>query len=143
MSIEGVPSLTVVRVFWLSLITSTGSGLVPSLHQLLMNASLCPAQWFSTFLMLGPFNTSRCGHPPNHKIILLLLHNCNFATDMNCNLKSDMQPQRGCYPQVESHCSCRILLCIISSCGRNSNTKFYGPGRSSFLTLRCWDMPLH
>ena len=26
------------------------------------------------------------GGDPNHKIILLLLYNCNFATVMNCNV---------------------------------------------------------
>jgi hypothetical protein len=41
-------------------------------------------QWFSTFLMLGPFNTApHVVVNPNHKIILLLLQNRNFATVMN------------------------------------------------------------
>jgi hypothetical protein len=30
--------------------------------------------------------SSCCGDPPNHKIISLLLHNCNFATAMNHNV---------------------------------------------------------
>jgi hypothetical protein len=41
-------------------------------------------QWFLTFLMLWPFNT--IPHDvvtPNHKIILLLLHYCNFTIIMN------------------------------------------------------------
>lgn len=43
-------------------------------------------QWFSTFL-LRPFNEVPqvvVISPPNHKIILMLLHNCHFATAMNC-----------------------------------------------------------
>ena len=41
-------------------------------------------QWFSTFLILRPFNTvPHLVVTPNHKIILLLIHNCNFATVMN------------------------------------------------------------
>ena len=33
-----------------------------------------------------PYSSSCCGDPPpNHKIILLILHNCNFATVMNYN----------------------------------------------------------
>jgi hypothetical protein len=41
-------------------------------------------QWFSTFLMLQP---SCCGDlpSPNHKLILLLCHNYNFASVMNHN----------------------------------------------------------
>ena len=30
--------------------------------------------------------SSSCCRDPNHKIISLLLHNCNFATVMNCNV---------------------------------------------------------
>jgi hypothetical protein len=45
------------------------------------------SQGFPTFLMLGPFNTApHVAVTPNHKIILLLLHNCNFATVMNCDV---------------------------------------------------------
>lgn len=41
-------------------------------------------QWFSTPLMLVPFNTGpHVVVIPNHKVISLLLHNCNFATVMN------------------------------------------------------------
>ena len=44
-------------------------------------------QWFSTFLMLRPFNTvPHVVVTSNHKIISLLLHNCNFATVMNYNV---------------------------------------------------------
>ena len=38
-------------------------------------------QWFSAFLMLPHFDNT-CDNP-NHKIILLLLCNCNLATAMN------------------------------------------------------------
>ena len=45
--------------------------------------------WFSTFLMLWPFNiVPPVAVTPNHKIILLRLHKCDFATIMNHN---DMQ----------------------------------------------------
>ena len=41
-------------------------------------------QWFSTFLILWPFNTvPHVVVTPNHKIILLRLYNCNFASGMN------------------------------------------------------------
>ena len=30
--------------------------------------------------------SSLCGDSPNHKIILLLFYNCNFATVMNCSV---------------------------------------------------------
>ena len=43
-------------------------------------------QWLSTFLMLRPFNTVPHVVVINHKIILLLLHNCNFDTFMNRNI---------------------------------------------------------
>jgi hypothetical protein len=44
-------------------------------------------QWFSTFLMPWPFNIVPCVVTTfSHKIILLLLHNCNFTTVMNCNI---------------------------------------------------------
>ena len=44
-------------------------------------------QCFSTFLMLQPFNTVlHVVVTPNHTIISLLFHNCNFATVMNCNV---------------------------------------------------------
>jgi hypothetical protein len=41
-------------------------------------------QWFSTFLTLTPFNAvPHVVVTPNHKVILLLLHNCIFATVMS------------------------------------------------------------
>ena len=44
-------------------------------------------QWFSTFLVLQPFNTvSHVVVTPNHNIISLLLYNCNFATIVNYNV---------------------------------------------------------
>lgn len=45
-------------------------------------------QQFSTFLMTPPFNSSSCHGDPSHKIILMLFHNCNFATNMNHNVKT-------------------------------------------------------
>ena len=44
-------------------------------------------QWFSTSLMLQPFNTiPYIVVNPNFKIMLLLLHNYNFVTFMNLNV---------------------------------------------------------
>lgn len=62
--------------------------------------------------MPGPFNTV----PPvvvalNHKVILLLLHNCSFATVMNRNTNifyaGDLirNPHGACNPQDEKHYS--------------------------------------
>ena len=43
--------------------------------------------WVSTFLILQLLNTvSHVVVNPNHKIISLLLHNCNFATVVNHNV---------------------------------------------------------
>jgi hypothetical protein len=45
-------------------------------------------QWFSTFLMLQPFNAAPYSvlMIPNYKIILLLLHNYKFAMNHNENM---------------------------------------------------------
>jgi len=52
---------------------------------LTLNPSQIVNQWFSTFLMLLPFNTvPHVRVMPNHKTISMLLHNHNFATVMNC-----------------------------------------------------------
>jgi hypothetical protein len=52
-------------------------------------------EWFSTFLMMGPFNTvPHVAVTPNHKTTLLLLHNCNFVNVIT----------RGCNPQVKNRC---------------------------------------
>jgi hypothetical protein len=62
--------------------------------------------------------------PLKIKLFLLLLHNCNIDTFMNCNLnicvfwwpwvtpvKGTFNPQRGCNPQIEKHCSpVRLIL---------------------------------
>jgi hypothetical protein len=48
---------------------------------------LCSKQWFSTVLMLQPFNTvSSCCGNPNHKTVSLLCHNCKFTTVENCDV---------------------------------------------------------
>lgn len=63
-------------------------------------------QWFSTFLMLWPFNIvpyAGVTPPPNPKIILLLFHNYNFATGINRNVNIR-------YAGDLSHCS--ILSCL-------------------------------
>lgn len=45
-------------------------------------------QWSSTFLRLGLFNiVPHVVVTPSHKIMSLLLHNCNLATVMNHNVK--------------------------------------------------------
>jgi hypothetical protein len=47
---------------------------------------------------------------PNHKIISLLLHSCNFAPVMDCDVNIlyagylICDPKRGHGPQVENHC---------------------------------------
>lgn len=43
-------------------------------------------QWVSAFQMLSAFKTvAHVVMTPSHKIILLLSHNCDFATIMNHN----------------------------------------------------------
>ena len=56
--------------------------------------------------MLRPFNTvPHVVVTPNDKIIPLLLHNCNFATNINHNV--NIWPCGGCNPQVEKLWSSR------------------------------------
>jgi hypothetical protein len=45
-------------------------------------------QWFSTFLMLQPFNTAPHGvvTPPTIRLFLLRLRSCNFATVVSHNV---------------------------------------------------------
>ena len=69
-------------------------------------------QGFSAFLMLWPFSTVLYAVVTlDHKVILLLLHNCNFTTVMNCNVNVwdtgylICDSQRGRDPQVENCCS--------------------------------------
>jgi hypothetical protein len=46
-----------------------------------------PEQWFLAFPMLRLFNTvPQVVVTPNHKIISLLPHNCNFAAVVNRNV---------------------------------------------------------
>ena len=57
------------------------------LYRLCCSTQVQLVQWFSTFLMLRPFNAApHVVVTPNHKIIALMLHNCNFATVMNHNV---------------------------------------------------------
>ena len=52
-----------------------------------LHLQILVVRWFSTFLMLCPFNTvPHVMVTPNHNIILLLLHNYNFATIMSHNV---------------------------------------------------------
>ena len=47
-------------------------------------SSIPPWQWFSAFLTLWLFNTvPHVAVIPDHKIILLMLHTCSFATVLN------------------------------------------------------------
>ena len=71
------------------------SGTLTLLHLHFFPRSLCPGlelrmrleQWFSTFLMLWPFSTVPYVMViPTVTGFLLLLHNCNFATVMDCNI---------------------------------------------------------
>jgi hypothetical protein len=56
-------------------------------YSLRCGSSDSPEQQFSASLKLQHFNTDPpVVMIPNHKIILLLLHNCNFATVMNHNV---------------------------------------------------------
>ena len=74
--------------------------------------------WLSTSLMLFPFNTvPHVVVTPNHKIFLLLHHNCTFAIVRNhststCGfwwswatpVSGPFDLQRGCDPQIEICC---------------------------------------
>ena len=49
----------------------------------------CLGHGFSTSQMLWPFNTVlHVVVTASHKIALLLLHNCNFATVMSCHVNN-------------------------------------------------------
>jgi hypothetical protein len=89
--------------------------------------------WFSTFVMVWPFNAvPHVWWPLTIELFSLLLHNSNFATAMSHHVNiclfqwaqmkglNDPPPQRACYPQVES----------IWSRGRCSRVS---PSGSSFL----------
>ena len=52
--------------------------LLPANEEALMK-QLLAGQWYSTFLMLQLFNVVPQVMNPNHRIIFLLLHNCNFS----------------------------------------------------------------
>jgi hypothetical protein len=77
-------------------LSCTGSIIYPVLYpwlfysKVLIQIPFPVHHWFSIFLMLWPFNTVPllcCGDPPpKHKIISLLLHNCNFVAVMNHNI---------------------------------------------------------
>jgi hypothetical protein len=49
------------------------------------SSSLPLRQWFSSFLRQRPFNIIPYD-PLTLKLFLLLLHNCKFATVINCNV---------------------------------------------------------
>jgi hypothetical protein len=69
---------TQLFVQWCLVVSSCHSGCLNPLEQ-----------WFSTFLVLQLFNTvphAVVTLPTHRKIILLLLHNCNFASVMNHNV---------------------------------------------------------
>jgi hypothetical protein len=57
---------------------------LPGQLQPTVPSACCLEQWFSTFLILWTLNiVLRVVVIPSRKIVLLLLHNCNFATVMN------------------------------------------------------------
>jgi hypothetical protein len=57
------------------------------MFMLVLFVLLRPRAAFLAFLMLWPFNTvPHVVVTPNHDIIWLLLHNCNFSTIMNHNI---------------------------------------------------------
>ena len=73
-------------------------------------AVTCKAWWFSTFLILRPFNTVPCvvvTPPPTLEFFLLVCHECNFATVVNWKYLMVLSgpcervicPQRGHNPQ--------------------------------------------
>lgn len=69
-------------------------------------------QRFSTFLTIQLFNTvPHVVVGPNHNMIFIAPHNCNFAPVMNCNANPwyaghrMYDPQGGCDPRVEDDCS--------------------------------------
>lgn len=63
-------------------------------------------QWFSTFLTLQPFNAIHVVMTHSHKIIMLL-HNCNFATVINYNTNIlEIEACQCCLnQQIENCCS--------------------------------------
>jgi hypothetical protein len=68
---------------------------IPSIRTVLMHSQslhIHLKQLFPTFRVLWPFHTAPYAViTPNHKTILLLFHNYNFATIVNCNVNiSDM-----------------------------------------------------
>jgi hypothetical protein len=90
-----------------------------SAQVLQMYAHHCSDNWFSTFLILWPFNiVPPVVVIPKHNIISLLLHSYNFATVINHNIKiwytgylipdtieRILQITRGHDLQVKNHCS--------------------------------------
>jgi hypothetical protein len=59
----------------------------PTVPKTLAKSLVLLVQWFSISLMLRPFNTVlHVVVTLSHKIIVLLLHNSNFATVMNQNV---------------------------------------------------------
>ena len=69
------------------------------------------AQWFSTFLVLRLLTTLlHVVVTPNHKIISLLLRNCDFATVMNHNMSNTFLMLRSQPP-----CSTTVLLLLHST----------------------------
>jgi hypothetical protein len=82
----------------------------------ILPACMSMCAWFLreaalTFPNAVTVNTVHVVLTPSHNIILLLLHNYNFATVMNYNVNISYagyltcDPQRSCDPKVEDHCS--------------------------------------
>lgn len=102
------------------------------IYNLFLCPHICIAQRFSTLLMLWPFNTVlMLWWPPTTKLLLLLLHKCNFATHMDHNInnlicrwpqatpvKGSFYLQRGCEPWVENcwykDSSCPLFTFFVS-----------------------------
>ena len=61
-----------------------GFACLPLLEPLESSLAHLLEEWFSTFLMMQPFNTvPHAVGTPNHKVLSWLLHNCKFNV-MSC-----------------------------------------------------------
>lgn len=104
------------------------------------------SEWFSTFLLLPPFNiVPPVAVTPNHKIISLLLHNYNLAV-VNCNLKISYAEFLICDPheRVIRHPSRRVMTNKLTS-SKETVGKFFSLLPWEIMKIKVWEYfpPLH